>query len=97
MTYQFGDEVGYFRHRFTLKIQMSKNLFEFQSFDIRICFACLREALRRRQGFRDSNFEFMEPHGQSPWSLGQRHVGRHSGHTMAHSSTAKGRDLMLPE
>jgi hypothetical protein len=39
----------------------------------------------------------MEPHGQSPWYLGQRHVGRHSGHTMAHSSTAKGRGLLLPE
>jgi hypothetical protein len=46
----------------------------------------------------------MEPHGQSPWYLGQRHVGRHSpsyagtGRShMAHSSTAKGRGLLLPE
>ncbi len=39
----------------------------------------------------------MEPHGQSPWYLAQRHVGRHSGHMMAHSSTAKGRGLLLPE
>ena len=44
----------------------------------------------------------MEPHGQSPClpqagTLPNAHVGRHSGHTMAHSSTAKGRGLLVPE
>jgi len=28
--------------------------------------------------------------------LSDAHVGRHPGHTMAHSSTAKGRGLLLP-
>jgi hypothetical protein len=35
----------------------------------------------------------MESHGQNPWSPGQRHVGRHSGHTMAHSSSRSNRGV----
>jgi hypothetical protein len=38
----------------------------------------------------------MEPTGKARGFLSDAHVGRHPGHTMAHSSTAKGRGLLLP-
>lgn len=36
------------------------------------------------------------PTGKARGPLSDAHVGRHPGHTMAHSSMAKGRGLLLP-
>jgi len=59
---------------------MAKEQFEIPLSGIGLAYGILKRVLCQ-----------MEPHGQSPWYLGQRHVRRHPGHTMAHSSTAKGR------
>jgi len=52
-------------------------------------------------GCKIANVSFMKRQwdstGKARGTLANAHAGLHSGRTMAHSSTAKGRGLLLPE
>jgi len=55
--------------------------------------------LPQRRSFNGRRFTFqfiMGPTGKTRGPLSEAHVGRHPGHTMGHSTTAKSRGLLLP-